>query len=42
MVPLEGPGYVSLLRGCLKHMMEPVPGVDLTEPTGEVWEAELD
>ena len=39
-VPLEGPGF-ELLHGCLKHMMEPVPGVDLTEPTGEVWDAEL-
>jgi len=39
-VPLEGPGFESL-HGCLKHMMEPVPGVDLTEPTGEVWDAEL-
>jgi prevent-host-death family protein len=40
-VPLEEHGIESL-HGCLKHMMEPVPGVDLTEPTGEVWAAELD
>lgn len=39
-VPLQG-ARVPSLRGSLKHMMEPVPGVDLTEPTGEVWDAEL-
>lgn len=40
-IPLGKPSFASL-HGCLRHMMEPVPGVDLTEPTGEVWEAELD
>jgi prevent-host-death family protein len=40
LVPLLGTRVPSL-RGALKHMMEPVPGVDLTEPTGEVWDAEL-
>jgi prevent-host-death family protein len=40
-VPVSG-GRVPSLRGALKHLMEPVPGVDLTEPTGEVWEAERD
>ena len=39
-IPLERPSFASL-HGCLRHMMRPVPGVDLTEPTGEVWEAEL-
>lgn len=40
-VPLTPPSFASL-HGSLKHLMRPVPGVDLTEPTGEVWEAELD
>jgi prevent-host-death family protein len=41
LVPLPDTPVPSL-RGCLKHLMEPVPGVDLTEPTGEVWDAERD
>jgi prevent-host-death family protein len=28
------------LWGSLRELMEPVPGVDLTEPTGEEWDAE--
>lgn len=30
------------LWGALRELMEPVAGVDLTAPTGELWEAELD
>lgn len=28
------------LWGALRDLMEPVAGVDLTEPVGEVWDAE--
>ena len=41
LVPLSRGGFASL-HGALRHMMRPVPGVDITEPTGEVWEAERD
>lgn len=37
-VPLGGEG--RSLVGALGHLMEPVPGVDLTEPSGETWAAE--
>lgn len=30
------------LWGALREVMEPVAGVDLAAPTGELWEAELD
>jgi antitoxin (DNA-binding transcriptional repressor) of toxin-antitoxin stability system len=30
------------LRGALKGTLFISPGVDITEPTGEVWDAELD
>jgi antitoxin (DNA-binding transcriptional repressor) of toxin-antitoxin stability system len=38
LVPVTG--GVPSLRGVLRHMMRPVPGIDITEPTGEVWDAE--
>lgn len=41
LVPLSRSGFASL-HGALKHMMRPVQGADVTEPTGEVWEAERD
>ena len=40
LVPFSG--RVPSLRGSLRHMMRPVPGIDITEPTGEVWDAERD
>ena len=38
--PTSAPGVE--LWGALRELMEPVAGVDLTAPTGELWEAELD
>jgi prevent-host-death family protein len=38
LVPLDGSG--EDLWGALVDIMEPVEGVDLTEPTGESWVAE--
>lgn len=35
-------GHMSRLHGALRHMMRPVPGVDLAAPTGETWAAERD
>lgn len=37
-VPLDS--SPAELWGALKELMEPVAGIDLTAPTGEVWEAE--
>ncbi len=34
------PAEPSELWGALADLMEPVPGVDLTAPTGERWDAE--
>jgi prevent-host-death family protein len=38
LVPLSGAG--EDLWGALADLMEPLEGVDLTEPTGERWAAE--
>jgi prevent-host-death family protein len=37
LVPVGEPA--GELFGALRHLMEPVPGVDLTAPTGEEWDA---
>ena len=36
--PTSAPGVE--LWGALRELMEPVAGVDLTMPTGEVWESQ--
>jgi hypothetical protein len=40
LVPLRAQS--DSLRGALAELMEPVEGIDLTEPTGERWAAEDD
>ena len=38
LVPVQEPQVE--LWGALRDLMEPVPGVDLTAPVGEAWDAE--
>jgi prevent-host-death family protein len=40
-VPVRTASFASL-HGALRHLLEPVPGGDLTEPAGEVWDVERD
>ena len=40
-VPGRGAGVVARLRAELGGTVRIAPGVDLTEPTGEVWDAEI-
>lgn len=44
LTPVDPASHASLafVYGALKHIMRPVPGVDITEPAGEVWDAERD
>lgn len=44
LTPLDPASRASLafVHGALKHIMRPVPGVDITEPAGEIWDAERD
>jgi hypothetical protein len=40
--PAPRPGLVDRLRAALGGTVWIAPGIDLTEPTGEVWDAERD
>lgn len=44
LTPLDPASRASLafVYGALKHIMRPVPGVDITDPAGKVWDAERD